>query len=114
MHWSAAPRRRRAFLDCIADGMPAGWGVDDGAALVFEGTELSGAVAARAGRARLADRARGRRGRGDARAHRASWAIPEPTTQLAKADAAIEELRELRRYHSARGHHGVRRVRLGI
>src|SRR3954471_9891139 len=49
VHWSAAPRRRRAFLDCIADGMPAGWGVDDGAALVFEGTELSGAVAAERG-----------------------------------------------------------------
>src|SRR3954471_4385807 len=45
VHWSAAPRRRRAFLDCIADGMPAGWGVDDGAALLFEGTELTAAVA---------------------------------------------------------------------
>jgi dipeptidase E len=45
VHWSAAPRRRRAFLDCIADGMPAGWGIDDGAALLFEGAELTGAVA---------------------------------------------------------------------
>ena len=87
--------------------------MDDGAALVFAGTELSGAVAARAGaRAWRIER------EGDEVAETLVpirvLGDPEPTTQLAKADAAIEELRELRRYHSARGHHGVRRVRLGI
>lgn len=113
VHWSAAPRRRRAFLDFVADGMPAGWGVDDGAALLFEGTELSGAVAAEAGArawriervgAEVVESAVPTRVLGDA---------PEPSTQLATADPAIEELRELRRFHSARGRHGVRRVRLG-
>ena len=110
VHWSAAPRRRRAFLDCIADGMPAGWGVDDGAALIFEGTSMSGAVAATPGaRAWWIERA------GDEVAESAVPArvIGAPSPSLATADAAIEELREVRRYHSARGRHGVRRVRLG-
>ena len=114
VHWSAAPRRRRAFLDCIADGMPAGWGVDDGAALVFEGTELTGAVAGEHGpRAWRIERegpevvqtAVPVRVLGEAIA-------PEPPV-AATADPAIEELRELRRFHSARGSHGVRRIRLG-
>jgi dipeptidase E len=110
VHWSAAPRRRRAFLDCIADGMPAGWGVDDGAALVFEGTELSGAVAAAPGaRAWRVERA------GDEVAERAlpTRVIGDPEPSLVTHDPAIEELREIRRFHSARGRHGVRRVRLG-
>ena len=119
VHWSSAPRRRRAFLDCIADGMPAGWGVDDGAALEFEGSELSAAVAARPG----------------ARAWRIERAGSEvmemavPTRVLGvrgpvdpgpidpgpidPTPLAIAEMRELRRYHSARGRHGFRRVRVG-
>jgi hypothetical protein len=40
-------------------------------------------------------------------------AAPEPPVATA-ADPAIEELRELRRFHSARGSHGVRRIRIGI
>jgi hypothetical protein len=112
VHWSAAPRRRRAFLDFVADGMPAGWGVDDGAALLFEGTELSGALAAERGpRAWRIERA------GDEVVEISVptrvLGEPEPATQLARADAAIEELRELRRFHSARGRYGVRKVRLG-
>jgi dipeptidase E len=115
VHWSAAPRRRRAFLDCIADGMPAGWGVDDGAALLFEGTELAGAVA-------------GGRGPRAWRIEREGLEVvetPMPTRVLgepappappvaAATDPAIEEMRELRRFHSARGSHGVRRIRLGL
>jgi peptidase E len=110
VHWSAAPRRRRAFLDCIADGMPAGWGVDDGAALLFEGTALSGAVAAAPGaRAWRVERA------GDEVSETAVpvSVIGAPTPSLAQVDDAIAELREVRRFHSARGRHGVRRVRLG-
>lgn len=113
VHWSAAPRRRRAFLDCIADGMPAGWGVDDGAALLFEGTELSAAVAAERGpRAWRIER------EGDEVVEavvptRLLAGAPAAPEQLTVADPAIEELRELRRFHSAHGRHGVRRVRLG-
>jgi peptidase E len=119
VHWSSAPRRRRAYLDCVADGMPAGWGVDDGAALIFEGTEMTGAIGARPG----------------ARAWRIERdgaevvEMPVPARLLgaggvpAPPDAgdvdaiptplAIEELRAVRRIHSTRGRYGVRRVRLG-
>jgi dipeptidase E len=47
VHWSSQPARRAAYRDAIADGMPAGYGVDDGCALLFEGTRLHEAVAAR-------------------------------------------------------------------
>jgi peptidase E len=111
VHWSAAPRRRRAYLDCVADGMPAGWGVDDDAALLFEGTELQGAIAARPGaRAWHIERA------GDEVVETAVPARllgdPRPAPAVVP-DAGIAELRTLRRFHSARGHYGVRRVRVG-
>jgi len=111
VHWSAAPRRRRAFLDCIADGMPAGWGVDDAAALVFEGSELSGAVAAAPGpRAWRIERD----GEEVVETAVPTHVLGNGAPPVATADPAIEELRELRRFHSARGRHGVRRIRLGI
>jgi peptidase E len=47
VHWSSQPARRAAYRDAIAGGMPAGYGVDDGCALLFEGTRLHEAVAAR-------------------------------------------------------------------
>src|SRR6185503_12233445 len=47
VHWSSQPTRRRVFRQAVADGMPAGYGVDDGAALVFKGTRLHEVVAAR-------------------------------------------------------------------
>jgi dipeptidase E len=40
-------RRRGAFLAAIADGMPAGYGTGDGAALHFVGAELARVVASR-------------------------------------------------------------------
>jgi dipeptidase E len=48
VHWSSQPARRRVFRDAVADGLPAGYGVDDGAALVFKGTRLHEVVATRA------------------------------------------------------------------
>jgi peptidase E len=47
VHWSSQTARRSAYRDAIADGMPAGYGVDDGCALVFKGTRLQEVVAAR-------------------------------------------------------------------
>jgi hypothetical protein len=115
VHWSAAPRRRRTYIDCVADGMPAGWGIDDGAALVFEGTELSAAVAAQPGaRAWRVERV------GDEVAEtplatRLLGAQPAslPTADLTDPrNPAIAELRQVR-FHQRRGAFGVRRVRLG-
>jgi dipeptidase E len=115
VHWSAAPRRRRAFLDCIADGMPAGWGVDDGAALIFEGTELTGAVAGDHGPRAWRIEREGLEVVETAVPIRVLGEAAAPELPVAaSADPAIEELRELRRFHSARGNHGVRRIRLGI
>jgi peptidase E len=49
VHWSSQPARRQAYRDAIAGGMPGGYGVDDGAALLFKGTRLHDVVAARDG-----------------------------------------------------------------
>ena len=115
VHWSAAPRRRRAFLDCVADGMPAGWGVDDGAALLFEGTELTGAVAGEHGARAWRIEREGPEVVETAVPTRVLGAPAPPAPPVAAAsDPAIEELRELRRFHSARGAHGVRRIRVGL
>jgi hypothetical protein len=113
VHWSAAPSRRRAFLDCIADGMPAGWGVDDGAALLFEGTELMGAVCAAPGPRAWRIEREGDEVAETALATRVIGAPTSPAGSAAALDSAIEELRHVRRFHSSRGRHGIRRVRLG-
>lgn len=48
VHWRSEPERRPCFRDAIARGDAApGWGVDDGAALFFAGTEMVEAVSAR-------------------------------------------------------------------
>ena len=113
VHWSAAPRRRRAFLDCVADGMPDGWGVDDGAALLFEGTDLTAAVAGEQGpRAWRIEREGPEVAESAVAVRVLGEAAAEPPV-AASPDPAIEELRELRRFHSARGARGVRRIRIG-
>jgi dipeptidase E len=44
-HYHGEPQRRPLFNRLVADGtLPPGYGVDDGAALVFRGTELAEAV----------------------------------------------------------------------
>jgi dipeptidase E len=49
VHFSDEPGRRAAFLDAVAAGMPAGYGVGDAAALHFVGTDLAEAVSSRPG-----------------------------------------------------------------
>jgi peptidase E len=45
VHWSSEPERRIIFRKAVADGeLPAGFGVDDGTALLFSGTELAEVV----------------------------------------------------------------------
>ena len=36
VHYARDPARRTAYLDAVADGLPGGWGIDDGAGIVFE------------------------------------------------------------------------------
>jgi peptidase E len=47
VHYADKPERRAAFLEAIADGMPAGYGTGDGAALHFVDTALARVVASR-------------------------------------------------------------------
>jgi peptidase E len=50
VHWRSEPERRPAFRSAVAAGhVPAGYGVDDGAGLLFAGTEMVEAVTARPG-----------------------------------------------------------------
>jgi dipeptidase E len=47
VHYCDEPGRRDAYLSAVADGMPAGYGVGDAAALHFIGTELHEVVSSR-------------------------------------------------------------------
>jgi peptidase E len=47
VHYADEPGRRAAFMDAVANGMPAGFGVGDGAALHFVGTDLAAVVSSK-------------------------------------------------------------------
>jgi dipeptidase E len=92
VHWSSEPERRIVFRCAIARGeLPAGYGVDDGAALHFIGTKLVEVVRTKrsAGAFRVGG---GSEERLDAR----ELAPAEPDAQL----LSIEEFREARQRSS--------------
>lgn len=47
VHYHEEKGRRQGFIDAIGDGLPAGYGAGDSAALHFVGTELAEVVASR-------------------------------------------------------------------
>jgi dipeptidase E len=47
VHYSDEPGRRSAYLDAVGEGLPSGYGVGDGAALHFVGTDLVEVVSSR-------------------------------------------------------------------
>jgi dipeptidase E len=49
VHYNDEPDRRGAYLDAVADGMPAGYGLDDYAGLIWEGQGPPSAVTAQRG-----------------------------------------------------------------
>jgi dipeptidase E len=49
VHYNNEPDRRAAYLDAVRDGMPAGYGLDDYAGLIWEGTGSPSAVTAQRG-----------------------------------------------------------------
>ena len=49
VHYNNEPERRAAYLDAVSDGMPSGYGLDDYAGLIWEGTGPPSAVTARRG-----------------------------------------------------------------
>lgn len=61
VHYDAEPARREEYHRAVADGMSAGYAVEDGVGLHFRGTRLARVVSSRPdGRAFLVERARGR------------------------------------------------------
>ena len=93
VHRDGEPARLPAFRSAVADGrLPAGYAVDDGAALVYCGDVMSGCVASRAGSGASALR-RGPHGMSE---------TPLPVRLLARptrsvpVEVAVSELRELR------------------
>ncbi len=49
VHYNNEPDRRAAYLNAVADGMPGGYGLDDYAGLIWEGTGPPSAVTAQRG-----------------------------------------------------------------
>ena len=49
VHYNNEPERRAAYLDAVGDGMPAGYGLDDYAGLLWEGEGAPSALTARRG-----------------------------------------------------------------
>jgi len=49
VHYNNEPERRAAYLDAVAAGMPAGYGLDDYAGLLWEGEGAPSALTARRG-----------------------------------------------------------------
>jgi peptidase E len=49
VHYNNEPERRATYLDAVGNGMPGGYGLDDYAGLIWEGTSAPSAVTARRG-----------------------------------------------------------------
>jgi peptidase E len=49
VHYNNEPERRAAYLEAVGEGMPGGYGLDDYAGLIWEGTGAPSAVTARRG-----------------------------------------------------------------
>lgn len=96
VHLGRDPARRATFLREVADGLPAGYALDDGAGLLFEGRR---AVEAFTGtpNARVV-RVEGEGGKARERPFRPMPLRPEP---IARPDPALLERRELRRMRAA-------------
>jgi peptidase E len=100
VHYDGEPERRAFYLDSVAAGaLPAGWGVDDGAGLLFRGTRLAEVVASRPGAHAYRVHAVG---------GKAVEEAIEPRLLMGRAHAdpaaplAVEELRALRAWQRAR------------
>jgi dipeptidase E len=93
VHWTAEPDRREAYLGAVADGLEPGWGVDDGAGLRFDGTELVEAVSAR--RESRAYRVQRRNGSASAEPIDTRF-LGAPDSEIRVAPPEVAELRELR------------------
>jgi peptidase E len=91
VHYHRDPDRRRVFREAVALVIPPGYGVDDGAGLLFRDVELAEAVSARAGAgAWRVESAGGGAWRETALPARQ---LPDPRPAIDEQDAAVSELR---------------------
>ncbi len=75
VHYDSEPQRRPLFQQLVADGvLGAGYATDDGAGILYRGTEFVEAVTEQDGKHALLRRARCRRARGRDRTHHAAAA----------------------------------------
>jgi len=93
VHYDGEPERRPFYLEAVAAGrLPAGWGVDDGAGLLFRGARLAEVVASRPGARAFRVRAVDGEAVEDAIEPRLLAAAAHPDR---RAPLAVEELRAL-------------------
>jgi hypothetical protein len=94
VHLGSEPERLPVFLDAVARGeLAPGYAVDDGAALVFAGTELHECVASRPGARVLAVQ---RLGDCDASQRPLEARLLDPVPAASEGGHGVSELRALR------------------
>jgi dipeptidase E len=101
VHYHRDPDRRLALLDAVAERGQRGYGIDDGAGVLFRGVEpaltVSGRANARAWRVE-------RRAGGDAsEVEMNSALLPDPRMAIDEVGAAVVEMRRLRAMRTRRG-----------
>ena len=95
VHYARDPERRTCMLGEVKGGLSAGYGIDDGAGLLFEGTRPIEAFAGRQG-ARVV-RIEPGEADGDEVSEMVSRPVPLKPEMPPSVDSAIAEMRELRR-----------------
>ena len=91
VHYHRDPDRRRALLEGVALVLPTGYGVDDGAGLLFIDGELAEAVSAREGSG--AWRVQSAKGGGWTETALEARSLADPSRAIDDADDAVNELR---------------------
>ncbi len=91
VHYHRDPDRRRALLQAVSLVIPAGYGVDDQAGLLFRGGELAEAVSARPGAGVW--RVESAEGGGCTEAELATRQLSDPRPAIDDPDAHVAELR---------------------
>jgi peptidase E len=91
VHYHRDPDRRRALLEGVALVLPTGYGVDDGAGLLFVDGELAEAVSAREGSG--AWRVESAKGGGWTETALAARSLSDPRSAIDDPDDAVSELR---------------------
>jgi peptidase E len=94
VHYHADPGRRRAFLHGVGKTLPAGYGLDDQAGLLFEGTEEEEPVAGRDGAGVWRVESDGEGGTTERRLE--ARRLPDPRPAIDEAISDVTELRQVR------------------